>query len=165
MKRLFQILLLLIPLFCCSQQSIVDSLERLLPSTTTDSARFRLLYQIGFSYRYINYDSALFYADKSLLVAQRNRKELNVAVALSAKGFILSRLQRLSEAFQVLTAALQIAEDPRNKNKFWNNLPPEIKYKDYRLWTLATLHNSLGFFMFSVDRTDQEAFHFNESVV
>src|SRR4051812_30575196 len=121
MNRIFQILLLFMPLFCYSQQRTVDSLERLLPSATTDSARFRLLYPIGLNYHYINnYDSALFYYNKSLLLAQKNGKKLNEAEVLAVKGFLLERLQRLPESFKVLTAALQIAEDPRNKNKFWN---------------------------------------------
>ena len=106
MKRIFQILLLLMPLCCYSQQSSVDSLERLLPSAATDSARFHLLCQIGGSYVYINYDSALFYINKSLLLVQKNGKQLNEANVLAFKGWLLDRLQRLTESFQVLTAAL-----------------------------------------------------------
>ncbi len=120
MKGILQILLFLMPVFCNSQQKNIDSLEKLLPSAATDSARFQLLYQIGFNYCTINYDSALFYCDKSLLAAQKGGKKLNEASALNFKGFLFNRLQRLTESFQTITNALQIAEDPQNEFSFWN---------------------------------------------
>jgi signal transduction histidine kinase len=164
MKHICQILLLLLPVCGFSQQRTIDSLQRLLPTATTDSAQFALSIFISNNYQFINYDSALFYADKSLLIAQRNRKELNVGNALSTKGYILSNLQRHTEAFQALTAGLQIAEDSRSKNDFWNLSYPRVKDKDYRLLMLAQMHNQLGIFMFHVDKIDQTVYHYNESI-
>jgi len=130
MNRIFQLLLLLLPVCCRSQQSTIDSLERLLPTATTDSARFRLTSNIASKYGVTPYDSALYYTNKALFLAQKNGKKINEAEALYRKGFLLNSLQRLTETFQVLTAALQIAEDSRNENSFWNIRKPEVKDKD-----------------------------------
>jgi hypothetical protein len=88
--------------FCNSQQKNIDSLEKLLPSAATDSARFQLLYQIGFNYCTINYDSALFYCDKSLLAAQKGGKKLNEASALNFKGFLFNRFQSIPSTNPIL---------------------------------------------------------------
>jgi two-component system NtrC family sensor kinase len=164
MKRIFQLLLLLVPLFCRSQEQTIDSLQRLLTTATTDSARYRITYYIGYNYNNTHYDSALYYTNKALFLAQKNGKKLNEAEALYIKGFLLSRLQRLPESFQSLTAALQLAEDPRNENSFWNIRKPQVKDKDYRMRTLASIHNALGLFMLDVDRIDQTVYHYNESI-
>jgi len=164
MKRIFQILLLLLPVCCYSQQRAIDSLERLLPTATTDSARYRTTYYIGYNYTNTHYDSALYYTNKAFFLAQMNGKKLNEAEALYIKGFLLHRLQRLTESFQALTAALQLAEDPQNENNFWNIRKPQVKDKDYRLRTLASIHNVLGLFMLDVDRIDQTVYHYNESI-
>src|SRR5690349_12841862 len=119
MKRIFQTLLLLLPVCCYSQQYTIDSLQRLLTTVTTDSARYRITYYIGYIYGSTQYDSALYYIHKALLLAQKNGKKLNEAAALSGEGFQLNRLQRLPESFQALTTALQIAENPNNENSFW----------------------------------------------
>jgi tetratricopeptide (TPR) repeat protein len=164
MKYIAQILLLLLPVCSYSQQQTIDSLKRLLPRVTTDSARFKLLYQIGHDYYATNYDSGLIYAEKSLLVAQKNGKKLNEAEALSLKGFLLTRLQRLTQSYQALTAALQIAENPPTKNNFWNIKKPQIKDKDYHLSVLRLIHNALGIFMSIADRTDQAIWHYNKAI-
>jgi hypothetical protein len=164
MKHVCQILLLLMPLFCRSQQRTIDSLKRLLATATTDSARYKLADNIVYNYRFTRYDSALYYTGKALLLAQKNGKKLNEAQALTYKGFLLNRLQRLTESFQTLSAALQIAENPQNENSFWNTRKPEVKDKDYRLSTLASIHNRLGIFMENVGRTDQATFHYREAI-
>ncbi|WP_297823387.1 ATP-binding protein [Segetibacter sp.] len=164
MKPILQILLLLMPLFCCSQQRTIDSLKQLLPTATTDSARFQLFSNIVSNYRATHYDSALYYTNESLLLAQRNGKKINEARALAHKGFLLNRLQRLTECFQALTAALQIAENPRNQDSLWDFRRPEVKVEDYRLRTLAGIHNTLGIFMENVGKHDQATFHYREAI-
>ena len=80
------------PLFCRSQDKTIDSLKRLLSTATTDSARFLLAYDIGSNFKIVHFDSALYYLNKALPLAQKNAKKLNEARALSYKGFLLNRL-------------------------------------------------------------------------
>ena len=152
------------PLFCSSQQRTIDSLKQLLPTAATDSARYRLTSNIASNYSAANYDSALYYTNKALSLAQKNGRRINEARELSRKGFLLNRLQRLTESFQALTAALKIAEDQQNENSFWNIRKPEIKDEDYRLQALATIHNALAIFLQNAGRTDQAVLHYKESV-
>jgi two-component system NtrC family sensor kinase len=164
MKHVCQILLLLLPVCCYSQQRTIDSLKRVLATATTDSAKYELSGNIAYSYQSTHYDSALYYSEKALSLARKNRKKINEARELSQKGFLLNRLQRLTESFQALTAALQIAENPQNKNSFWNTMKPEVKDEDYRLVALANIHNSLAIFLQNAGRTDQAVLHFKEAV-
>jgi signal transduction histidine kinase len=152
------------PLFYHSQQQNIDSLERLLPTATTDSTRYELFYNIASAYSYTHYDSALYYVNKALVFAQKNGKKLNEAAALSRKGYVLNRLQRLPESYQAITAALQIAEDPRNENSFWATSLPEVKDKDYRFITLAGIHNSLAIFLEFAGSTDEAIPRFKEAI-
>jgi signal transduction histidine kinase len=99
-----------------------------------------------------------------LLLAQKNGKKLNEASAMASKGLALNQLQRLTEAYQALSTALQIAEDPRNQNSFWNTMKPQVNDNDYRLRALGNIHNSFGNFMQNVGRTEQAVFHFQEAV-
>ena len=154
----------MMPLFCCGQERTLDSLIGLLPTATTDSARYRLTSDIAYYYGRTNYDFALYYTKKALFLARKNGKKINEANALTSKGFISNRLQRLTEAFQALTTALQIAEDPRNENSFWNIRKPEVKDKDYRFRTLASIHNSLGIFIENVGKAEQATFHYREAI-
>src|SRR5689334_17180419 len=100
MKYGCQILLLLMPLFCSSQQRTIDSLEDLLSTVTTVLARFQLTYDIGLNYRLIHRDSGLYYMNRALLLAQKNKKKINEAAVLTQIGFLLNKTQRLPEAFQ-----------------------------------------------------------------
>jgi hypothetical protein len=90
MKRIFQILLLLLPVWCPSQQRAIDSLQRLLATATTDSARYQLTSNIAYNYGTTDYDSALYFTNKSWLLAQKNGMKLNEASALASKGYIVS---------------------------------------------------------------------------
>jgi hypothetical protein len=89
MKRTLQILLLLMPLFCCSQQKTIDSLKRLLSTATTDSARYQITGNMASNYSATRYDSGLYYTNKALLLARKNGKKINEASALAQTGFLL----------------------------------------------------------------------------
>jgi signal transduction histidine kinase len=164
MKQIVPILLLLLPVCGFSQQRTIDSLQRLLPTATTDSARYWITFNIGYYYEYTDYDSALHYIDQALLLAQKNGKKINEASVLSDKGFILSRLQRIPESYQATTTALQIAEDPRNELSFWNKSNPDVKGKDVRLKVLARIHDGLGLFLQNASRADEAALHFKKAI-
>jgi len=152
------------PLFCRSQQQTIDSLERLLPTATTDSARYWITYDLLNIYAYSHYDSALYYTNRALLLAQKNGKKINEAEALYFKGFLLNRLQMLPQSFQAFTTALHIAEDPRNENSFWNTRKSEEKDKDYRLQVLARIHNGLGFFLRNAGRAEGAVLHYKKAI-
>jgi len=164
MKKVCQILLLITPLFCHSQQRTIDSLKGLLAIATTDSARYQLTSDISYSYQNTRYDSAFIYNDKALFLAQKNGKKINEAAALSTKAWLLNRLQRLAESFQALTAALQIAENRQNENSYWNIRKVEVKDKDYPLRVLANIHNVFALFLQNVGMPELAAFHHSEAI-
>jgi len=152
------------PLFCCSQQPTTDSLKRLLQTAATDSARFQLAYNLGSNYKIVNFDSALYYLNKALLIAQKNAEKINEASALTQIGFVLNKLQRLPEALQALTDALQIAQDQRSAINFWNVRKQEVKDKNYPLTILAAAHSVLGQVLQNAGRPNQAILHDKKAV-
>jgi two-component system, NtrC family, sensor kinase len=163
MKRVLYLLVLYVPMFCNGQLSHLDSLKKLIPSASTDSARLKLMAQIGFDYYSINYDSAFFYTNKSLILAQKNRKKLNEAALLSQKGVILNSLQRPAEAYKAISAAMEIAQDPQTATSYWNIWKPELLDKDISTGLLASINNAFGLLMFNVDKIDQTIFYLRET--
>lgn len=88
MKTIFNLaLLLLLSLVARSQQSIPDSLRKILQKATTDSASHNASYNLYLYYIEANRDSALSYVGNRLTLAQKNKIALAEAAALTSKAY------------------------------------------------------------------------------
>ncbi len=155
------LLLLLLPTLAFSQQGNPDSLKHALQIATTDSARYMISSQLADYYTEDKRDSALYYSEKRLSLAEKNNHPLDVAAALDIKGYILMHLGKDGESLKCFLQAIKIAENPANENKTWyqdkNSTPRKI-----RLEILLNIHHVFGHLMGNTD-TAQQIFHYNET--
>src|SRR5579863_9502677 len=77
--------------YCLGQQSPAEITKRKdeLARAKTDSARIQLLLAIGGSYRFSKVDSAIYYSDRAIALAQKTHFWVLEARALSDKGSII----------------------------------------------------------------------------
>ncbi len=92
-----------------SQQLNIDSLKQSIQKLTSDSDKISNYNRIGFYYRYINSDSALFYFDKSIDLAQKSdfpKFEVNAKIN---KGFIFLNKGNYKKAEKIFIDAKKIS--------------------------------------------------------
>ncbi len=156
------LLLLLISINVVGQQNNADSLKRVLKTAQTDSAVYGIQSSLVYYYTEVNRDSALYYADKCIMLAKKNNKTLDEARSLDLKGYVLMHLGRLPESYECFPVALKIAEDPENENKTWSR-DTSSNPRKMRLEVLANVHHDFGHLMGTIDKTDQQIFQYNET--
>jgi hypothetical protein len=90
MKSFIKItLLLFLPVLSIAQEKNIDSLKAVYRDASTDSARYATGRALYYYYEELNRDSALYYADENLKLAQKNSKKLAEAASLVIKGYQL----------------------------------------------------------------------------
>jgi signal transduction histidine kinase len=145
-----------------AQQSLPDSLVQMLQHASNDSLRF-LASNAAYNYfEEINRDSAIYYADQCLVLAQKNNKKIEEADQLVSKSYQLINLGRYAEALPCFFMAFRIAEDPRSENKAWiynDGLSPQKE----RLLILSYTHHMFAALMSSVENIGQMIIHYNEA--
>ena len=102
-----------------SQQNTSDSLHLSLQNATNDTIRMDIFRQLGWYYYTINYDSARFYWQQSLSIAQKLKLKLYEAGILSSQAYDLS-WSNYPKALELSLQALKIAEDPASEKNTWN---------------------------------------------
>ncbi len=156
------LLLLLVSVNVIGQQNYADSLKRVLKAAQTDSSAYRIQTDLAFYYSENNRDSALYYADNCIMLAQKNNKKLDEARSLGMKGYVLMHLGRLPESYGCFPTALKIAEDPDNENKTWSR-DTSLTPRKIRLQVLENAHHDFGHLMRSIGKTDQQIFQYKEA--
>lgn len=102
-------ILCLLCINCFSQQFSIDSLKRALPNTKQDSSKANILYNISYSYRGFDYDSALHYAMLSLQLSKRKFPKGEMK-AYAAAGVALRYAGNYTTAIEFFLKGLQLAE-------------------------------------------------------
>jgi tetratricopeptide (TPR) repeat protein len=139
MRPLFFFLLCLLFVKAISQVNSVDSLKAELASVKGDTTRANLLYEIGNSYRFFDYDSALHYAMLSL-DASGTGHPAPQARAYNLGGLTLRYKGNYTMAIEFHLKALQLSEK--------NNLPVEM----YRsLQGLSMIYKDMGDYKQALD--------------
>ena len=162
MKNVLKILLLvLLPIVAYSQKTSIDSLRNALHYAKVDSVKWNLYEQIMSYYYESNRDSALKYANKALLIAEKNNKVINVASNLTDKGYQLTHLGRYAEAFECFRKAFTIVEDSTNETKRWEIYCKSLK-KD-RLKVLSTTDHMYAILMGATGNIESEISYFNQA--
>ncbi len=162
MKTCIKIVLLLlmsIPVY--AQQSYPDSLKQVLKNVTNDSARFDILVKLATYYQEDKIDSALYYYNKSLSIANENNLLLDVASSLDNKGYVLMHMGKLPQSLQCFLEAVNIAEDTNNENKTFYKKKKE-KARLFRLYILSNIHHDWGHLMRRIN-VDEGIFHYKQT--
>ena len=162
MKRILNILLiLLIPFLSNAQLSNVDSLKSILKSAPDGPLRFGAARYIYFYYQELNRDSALFYAELELLIAQRNQNKIGIGVALVNKGYQLIGFGKYADALNCLQLAFGIAEDVETeKTVQWDDYFLTPFHGNTRLLLLSYAHHIYGLLMVNTQNLEQQIYHF-----
>jgi len=167
MKILLKIILLIgLPASSIAQGATIDSLKNILANSKDDSISYRACKFIYDHYEETNRDSAFHYAEKALLLAQKNNKKLAEIHSLDNKAYQLVGLGRYAEALQYLLEAFKIAEDPSiEKEKTWILFASSPSYftGNNRLLMLAYTHHIFGILMWQTDNNEQSIIHFGEA--
>jgi len=163
MKSVIKILLiLLIPALAVAQQHLPDSIILALKNASNDSLRYRAKMQAYFYFEETNRDSALYYANQTLLLATKNNKQLLVARALANKGYQLTNTGQYAEALKNLLQAFAIVEEPKNASNSWM-ITPQSTPEKHRLLMLSLIHHMFAILMERTQNTQQEVYHFKEA--
>ena len=114
------ILFLFLPVLSIAQIAPIDSLKNILENSRNDSVSYRACKFIYDYYEETNRDSAFYYAEKALLLAQKNKKGLAEIQSLDNQAYQLIGLGRYAEALQYLLDAFKKVEEPGLENeKTW----------------------------------------------
>jgi signal transduction histidine kinase len=164
MKHTFKIVLLvLLPLLLNAQQSFPDSLENELKNSPDGLRRFKVSREIYNYYEESNRDSALYYAEQGLLIAQNNHNKIAEAYSLASKAYQLTQLGRFGDALQCLQQGFTIAEDPKTeKGEHWDVSLLNFKGNG-RLLALSYTHHMFAILMLRTENTEQQIIHFKEA--
>ncbi|MGC4101124.1 sensor histidine kinase [Ferruginibacter sp.] len=163
MKRLVKLLLFLfLPVLVHAQQSL-DSLRNAYLNATSDSARYTTGKYIYDYYEESNKDSALYYAQQSLLLASRNNEILAKAYYMDNTAYQLIGLGKDAEALKYVLEAFNIVEDPKNERPLTWILFSTSFNGSHRLLLQAYTHHMFAILMRETQNTEQEIFHYKEA--
>ncbi len=143
MRSSFKIILfLLLPAFSNAQESQLDRLKLELKNAANDTLRMAFYAELSGYYFQRKVDSALYFNEQSLLLAQKLKIRLWEAWSLSNKGDILKVMRNYPGCYQSLLQGLKIAEDPESEKSFWRwrFMPKEVTPRINRLEALVFLH-------------------------
>jgi len=120
-----------------------ESIPNALKDAKTDSAQFSILFDRAFRNLDVNREENIKLLEKSILIAKRNDKVLDMALALGFEGYEYLHLGKYPEALQCLQPALKIAEDAENDNKTWGSIKAGGSGIT-RISVLANTHHFMG---------------------
>jgi len=164
MKKLCLLLLITLCLNCYGQDKVADSLRHAFKSAKTDSARYSIAANnLCTYYLETNRDSALHYAEISLLMAKRNSQWYEEAEALTLEAHELTGLKKYAEALECLQQVLKVADDPENRNKKTWSTSNDFPFRKQRLWVLAYNQLEMGVLMSSTGDSLQAIIHYKAS--
>jgi len=123
-----------------------DSLRHLIETTTNDTFKMKASRSMGFYFQESRADSALYYHDLQLKLAQQLDLKIWEAEAFSQRGYVLMLLGKYPDSFESFTKGMEIAKTKENETKNWN---PEVfsnapNLHDSRMAVLAMIYNDLG---------------------
>jgi serine phosphatase RsbU (regulator of sigma subunit)/Tfp pilus assembly protein PilF len=98
-------------------QHLVDSLKNVVAIAKDDTNKVKLFYALGGQYRYTKIDTAIYFYQQALDVAEKIKSKKFAAQCLIAVGANLSRNGLQNEAIEYLERALRISEEIRDKTK------------------------------------------------
>jgi len=137
--------LLLLSVFSNAQETRLDRLKRELKNAANDTMRMAYYTELGGYYYERKVDSALYFSEQSILLAQKLKLKLWEAWESGIKGDILMVKKDYPSSYQSILAGLKIAEDPKSEKSFWywRFMPKETTPQVNRLQALVYLRQRL----------------------
>ncbi|HKB45229.1 MAG TPA: tetratricopeptide repeat protein, partial [Chitinophagaceae bacterium] len=164
MKHLLKILLFgLFPFMMNAQQSYPDSLRQALNNASVDSIRYHLNIKLSDFYEEKNFDSSLYFAEQSILIARKTNQKLAEATALNSKAYQLLSIGKYGASLKCLMEALTITENPESEKNNWS-FSFFISPMKHRLTILSITHHMYALLMKRTQNTEQEIFHYKEEI-
>ena len=143
-----------------AQLQLEDSIRLKMQQATGDSMLYALSHQAYSHFEELNNDSAYKYVSQCISLAERNDKELALAIALARRGYQQTSLAKFSEAFADLVRGISIAGDPVNVDIGWiPNITgtPETE----RIRVLAICHHMYALLMGRTGNVQDQNRHFH----
>jgi signal transduction histidine kinase len=159
MKRAFLLLIIFFSMlgFCRAQSGLfsilsdttlsgakkLDSLQLALRNAANDTVRMDAYYNLALYYLETNRDSAVYYDNKCIVLAQQLGIKLDEAAALSDRGYSLIALGKYPSALESLSEAMKIAENPASEKSallFLRGHTPHAR----RLYNLGLINLHMG---------------------
>jgi adenylate cyclase len=137
--------LLLLSVFSNAQETRLDRLKRELKNAANDTMRMAYYTELGGYYFERKVDSALYFSEQSILLAQKLNLKIWEAWELGIKGNILMVMKNYPGSYQSILEGLKIAEDPKSEKTFWywRFMPKETTPRMNRLQALVYLRQRL----------------------
>ncbi len=98
-------------------KNLIDSLTRVIAVSTDDTNKVKLFYSLGNQYRYTNIDSAIYFYQQALDVAEKIKSLQFTAQCLIAVGANFQRRELYDKAIEYLERALRISDEISDKTK------------------------------------------------
>lgn len=125
------VVLLLMTQIVFSQQSKIDSLKQVITTTDQDSTRIKTYLKIGDTYEYTLPDTALFYYQKALTIAENSKEQKFISKCSNYIGIVFSSQRNHPKALEYYQKALKINEEIVDKVQIAGNLSNiAVVYKD-----------------------------------
>jgi len=156
------LVLLCLPAFL-NAQHLPDSLRTAYLNATSDSERYNVGKPLYDYYEESNKDSALYYAEQSLILARRNGEKLAEAYYMDNTAYQLIGMGKYAEALQYVLDVFKIVEDPKNERQLSWILFSRSFDGSKRLLLLAYTHHMFAILMRETQNTEQEIIHYKEA--
>jgi two-component system, NtrC family, sensor kinase len=146
------VFLIFISIFSVAQQSYIDSLLRIANSTQNDTTHLVVFRSVARIYAELDPDSAYYYAEKSLKLAQQMNLKLDQGAGLREMAYSLLNRGHYPRSLQTVLSSMAILEDPASEqNVLVGKFPgdDELEYRtatphEQRLSELAFTHQIWG---------------------
>jgi two-component system, NtrC family, sensor kinase len=172
MKSLIKIFIfLLLPFFAKAQslQSEIDSLHIELQLAKNDTARLNIYRSLCSSFDDVIIDSAVYYGNEALKIAQKLQLKFNEAREKSLICWPLSKMGNYPRVFKMANEALDFFENPKNEN-YLLDIPIGETPRSYRLMWLSSTYSAFAYLHYCTGNYEksisisQEAIRIGESV-
>ncbi len=142
----------MLPVFASAQsgQKQLDSLHLAIKNAANDTVRMDVCIQLGNYYKYLSYDSLLYYQEQALSFSRNLKLRLNEASILFSIGFAYQQKLNFSKALEAYLKGINIVKDPESEKITWN-LPngqspatERLRLLRWSYWRLGGLYGYIG---------------------
>ncbi len=169
--RFLYILIMAMPAIGSTQQTHIDSLLNETASTKNDTLKLVNYIRLSDEYSEKNPDSAYYFANKGLGIAQKLNFKLEEAHVAGELSYAQMNMGNYPQALQSLLKGLTIAENPgAEKNIIPANYPEANEFSDrsgtpshQRIYQIGRLHQYGGIMFSNTGNFDKAFFHLREA--
>ena len=140
--------LLLLPLIAKTQSKRIelDSMYTALKTAPNDSVKMRVLGTLKTFFMEKDRDSALFYTEQGLTLANKLKQPLWMVDFLLSKAYLLQKQGNLPLAFKLINESMSITQDERTEKNIYSSAKTRDSFDPhkYRLDLIANAYHLLG---------------------